>query len=400
MLWQSAASSAAAAAEPAREPSLLLKYASPDLPESEARRILDPLAGRLGKGFRVRWIPVPVESSPQDSTSAAKPVPDDNALRRIAAKVSRGVERMEAVETDAAERLLAEAEEDCRAYRFTEATLPFLVEIFLRRGILRLWEGKTGDAETLLSRVRALRPGFTPDPALYPPQFLSSWEASKRRPLPEAELLIESLPPGASIFIDGERRGSTPSRIRTKKTSTLRIRVSHPGYRDVETLGQWLPGDSEILRFSLPGDRIARLGELLAAFAGGKESGAGPLVGEISAAAGARRTAIVMLGKDETGGGLLVRLFAGGKGGADPVLLGETSLTAGGNDATRCAEWVAEKLAAGGWPREEPPEKPWYYSYWFWGIVLSAAGLAAALGGGGGGGGSSGSSGGAVAVTF
>lgn len=399
LFLQSAAAPAVAAGESEREPALLLKYASPDLPEREAREVLDPLAGEIGRRILVRWLPLPVEAPPRDSPPAERPVPDDDALRRIAAEIALAVEEMEKVETRTAERLLAEAEEDCRAHRFTDATLPFLAEIFLRRGILRLWEGKTADAVSLLSRARALRPGFAPDPALYPPQFLSAWESSKRRPLPEAELLIESLPPGSSIFIDGERRGSTPSRVRTNKTSTLRIRVSHPGYRDAEMSGQWLPGDSEILRFSLSGDRIARLGELLAAAGRGKETGAGPLVGEISADAGVRRTAIVMLGKSGTGEGFHARLFAGSGGAGVPVLLGETSLACRGDDAKKCAEWAADRLAAGGWPKAQPEEKPWYHSAWFWGIVLSAAGLAVALGGGGGGG-SGGASGGAVAVTF
>ncbi len=62
-------------------------------------------------------------------------------------------------------------------------------------------------------------------------------------------------------------------------------------------------------------------------------------------------------------------------------------------------KWVADTLAADGWPRAERPERPWYHSPWFWGIVL-CVGVAAALGAGGGGGGSGGSSGGTVAVIF
>ena len=381
------------------EPALLLKYAAPDLPDRSARQVLDPIPAIVAKELRIRWLPVPQEPSGEDTSIAEIPVPDDAALRRIAGKVSRASEQMDKVESAAAERLLEEAEKECRSYRFTEATRPFLAEIFLRRGILRLWEGKASDAEVLLSRVRALRPGFTPDPALFPPQVLSVWEAIRHRPVPEAELLVESLPSGAEIFVDGERRGVTPARVRTKNIAPVRIRVSHPGYRDAETTGQWLPGDTEILRFSLPGDRVARLGELLAGAAQGKGGGAGPLVEELSAAAGTSRVAILMLEKEAPGEGLRARLYAGRPAGLDPALLGETSFPEGKRGAEISGKWVADTLAADGWPRAERPERPWYYSPWFWGILLSV-GVAAALGAGGGGSGSGGSSGGTVAVNF
>ena len=398
LLWRSAPT-VAAESGPSRAPALLLKYAAPDLPDPSARQVLDPVPSIVAKELRVRWLPVPLEPSEKEPAGGEIPVPDDAALRRIAGKVSLASERMDKVETAAAERILEEAEKECRSYRFTEATRPFLAEIFLRRGILRLWEGKTSDAEALLSRVRALRPGFTPDPALFPPQVLSAWEAIRQRPVPEAELLVESLPSGAEIFIDGERRGVTPARVRTKDIGPVRIRVSHAGYRDAETAGQWLPGDTEILRFSLPGDRVARLGELLAGAAQGKGGGAGPLVEELSAAAGTSRVAIGMLEKGAGGEGLRARLFAGRPASLDPALLAETSFPDGKRGAEVFGKWVADTLAADGWPREETPERAWYKTPWFWGILL-AVGVAAALGAGGGGGGTEGSSGGTVAVDF
>jgi hypothetical protein len=398
LLWRSAPTVASAKDGASTEPALLLKYAAPDLPDPSARDVFDPIPAIVAKELRIRWVPVPVEPSAKDPATGAIPVPDDAALRRIAAKVARASERMDKVESAAASLHLEEAEKECRSYRFTEATRPFLAEIFLRRGILRLWEGKTSDAEALFSRARALRPGFTPEPALFPPQMLAVWEAASRRPVPEAELLVESLPSGAAIFVGGERRGVTPARVRMKDITPVRIRVSHPGYRDAETTGQWLPGDTERLRFSLPGDRVARLGELLAAAARGKGGGAGPLVEELSSAAGTSRVAILMLEKDAAGDGLRARLYAGRPAGQDPALLGETSFPGGAKGAGISGKWVADTLAADGWPRAERPERPWYKSLWFWGVLLTA-GVAAAIGGGGGGG-SGGSSGGTVAVNF
>jgi len=399
LLLQSAPVIAGAENIPSPEPALLLKYAAPDLPDRPAREVLDPLPAIVARELRIRWLPMPTEPSGNPTSAGELPVPDDAALRRIAGKVSLASERMDRVETAAASLLLEEAEKECRSYRFTEATRPFLAEIFLRQGILRLWEGRGSDAEALFSRVRALRPGFTPDPALFSPQVLAAWEATGHRPVPEAELLVESLPSGAQILVDGERRGITPARIRTKKIGPVRIRVFHPGYRDAEMMGQWLPGDTEILRFSLPGDRVARLGELLADAGRGKGGGAGPLVEELSAAAGTRRVAILMLQREAPGEGLLARLYVGRPAAIDPALLGETSLPEGKGGAEICGKWVADTLAANGWPRAERPERSWYKSPWFLGISL-VIGIAAAFVAGGGGGGSGGSSGGAVAVNF
>jgi hypothetical protein len=156
------------------------------------------------------------------------------------------------------------------------------------------------------------------------------------------------------------------------------------------------------LRFSLPGDRVARLGELLAGAPKGKGGGAGPLVGELSAAAGTSRVAILMLEKEARGEGLHARLYAGRTTGLDPALLGETSFPEGKGGEEIFGKWVSDTLAADGWPREDPPERSWYKTPWFWGIILSV-GVAVALvagGGSGGSGGSGGTSGGTVAVNF
>jgi hypothetical protein len=83
----------------------------------------------------------------------------------------------------------------------------------------------------------------------------------------------------------------------------------------------------------------------------------------------------------------------------DPVFLGETSFPEGKGGAEISGKWVADTLAADGWPRAERQERAWYKSPWFWGVLL-VVGVAAAFGAGGGGGGSGDTSGGTVAVNF
>jgi len=384
----------------APEAALLLKYAAPDIPEEVSRRILDPVPGKVAGEVRVRWVPVPAEAPSARDPGAAYPAPGDEPLRRISGKITRASAHMERVENREAARLLQEAEKEVRSYRFTEATRPFFAEIFLRQGILKLREGDAAAAEGFFSRSLALRPGFTPDPAMFPPLVLSAWRRAAARPLPEAELLIQSVPSGAAIEVDGVFKGRTPSRVRTVGTGPVRVRVSHKGYRDAEAVGQWLPGDAEILDFALSGDREARLGELLSEGSGKRMLGAGPLIDEFAAAASVERVAVVTLEKDGAGEGYLARAYSRAAPGGDPAYLGETRLPAAGDAADAVAEWVAARLVAHGWPPEkkDPEVKPWYKKWWVWGMLAAGAGIAAALAGGGGGSGGSGGS--SIAVDF
>jgi hypothetical protein len=382
------------------EPALLLKYVAPDIPETASRAILDPLPGLLAREVRVRWVPAPAETPPVPDAEIPYPVPDDAALRKISAKISRASLHMERVENEEAGKLLAEAERDARACRFTETTRPFFAEIFLRTGILKLREGDVPAAEALFARSRALRPGFSPDPALFPPQVLDAWEGARRRPLPEAELLVHSLPSGAVIRVDGEVRGKTPTRVRPGKTGPVRIRVSHTGYRDAEAVGQWLPGDAETLDFALSGDRAARLGDLLASDEGKRGKGAGPLIAEFAAAAKVERIAVLALERAGAGEGFRARAYARGTPGGDPVFLGETVLPGGDRSSETAGKWVSGKLLESGWPSaaKEPEAEPWYKNWWVWGVLVSGAALVAVLAGGGGGSGASADS--SIAVNF
>ena len=108
------------------EPALLLKYAAPDLPDRSAREVLDPIPAIVAKELRIRWLPVPTEPSGKAPSTGDMPVPDDAALRQIAGKLSRASEQMERVESAAAERILEEAEKECRSYpvSYTHLTLP------------------------------------------------------------------------------------------------------------------------------------------------------------------------------------------------------------------------------------------------------------------------------------
>jgi hypothetical protein len=394
---------ALAATESSVEPCLLLKFHSPSVSEVSARALLAPIPSLLLRDLGVRWVspPPPSGQVPADP-KALFPDADDASLERISAKMAEVHRRMDRMETREAAGLLLEAEADARTFRLGDATRPYLAEIFLRRGLLHLWEGDRGKAEEMFARSRVLQPGFAPDPGMFSPTFRDAWSRAGERPPPEADLLVHSIPPGAAVFLDGKRVGTTPGRFKVPFSRPVRLRIALAGYQEFERAGQWLPGDSEAIESVLLRDRTATLGELLTASPEGK--GSGTLLSEMAAGAGASRTAVLVLGDRD--GQPVVRVFSSGKGDSDPVLLGQFAWPAGDEGAGEAAERTARLLRNAGWPaaKESPQDahRPWHRKWWVWLLIFAAAiGVAAgAAGGGDGGGDSGGSSTGTIGVSF
>ncbi len=386
---------AAAAGEPPVR-ALLLTFHAPDVPEETARSRMEAISSRLPAALRVTWAAVPAQADP-GGAAPDRPDADGASIERIAARLAEAVQRMERMETREAEALLDASEREARAFRPGEALRPYLAEIFLRRGLLRLWEGNRAGAEEMFARVRALRPDFAPDPALFSPSFRESWSRAAQRPPAGAEILVESLPPGADVFVDGTRRGATPARVRVPVLARVVIRLARPGYLPVERAGHWLPGDSEMLAVTLTRDRLSRLSELLAESGGGKE--AGELLDGMAAAAGAERVGVFVL--SGRGAGARVRVLSLARGEREPAAAGEFAWQEGGDGADAAAAAAAGLLKTAGWPAvsgDSRRKAPWYHSWWFWALVGAA--VAGAIAGAGGGGGSSGGSTGAIGVNF
>lgn len=388
---------AAAATEAPAEPCLLLKIFAPPVSEATARSLLAPMPQLLSRDLAVRWVPVRAPAQVPADLKELFPDPDDASLERISGKMAEALRRMDRIETPAAAVLLSEAEREARKFRLGDATRPFFAEIFLRRGLLHLWEGDRAGAEEMFARSRVLQPGFSPDPGLFSPSFREAWARAGERPSPEADLLVQSIPPGASVYLDGKRAGTTPGRVKVPTSGPVRLRLSLAGYQEFERAGQWLPGDSEVIETVLVRDRLATLGELLAASPDGK--GSGPLLAELTAGAGASRAALLVLGEEN--GKPVMRVLSSRRGNSDPALLGRIEWPAGDEGTAEAAARTAEWLRSAGWPSAEPgPDErtPWYRKWWVW-LLIGAAAIGAAAGAGGGGGGG-GSSTGSVAVTF
>lgn len=377
-------------------PSLILTFYASDIPEGTARDRMETIARLLLAELRVAWISLPPQVD-RTGNRPEPPDPDGASLGRLAARLGEAARRMERMETREASLLLDATEREARAFRAGDSLRPYLAEIFLRRGLLLLWAGNRAGAEEMFGRARMLRPDFSPDPGLFSPSFRESWSRAAARPPAGAEILVQSIPSGADIFVNGTKAGATPGRVRVPVLSPVGIRLTRPGYLPVERSGYWLPGDSEMLDVTLTRDRLSRLEELLPASGGGKE--AGTLLSEMAVDAGAERVGVFLL----TGNGPMarVRVISLEKGHDEPAVVGEFAWPEGEGGTGAAAANAASLLKLAGWPSVSGDARtavPWYHKWWIW-ALLGAAIAGAAAGAGGGGGGSGGSTG-AIGVNF
>lgn len=400
LLFEWSGAAAAASGDPPPEPCILLKFYGPGTPEERAREKMGPLPELMLKDLNVRWLP-PAPPAASPDPPVPYPEPDGASLARIAGLLADAAKKMDGMETADAAGLLGAAEREARRYRFGDAIRPYLAEIFLRRGLILLWEGDRGGAQEMFARSRAIRPDFNPDPALFSPSVRESWTLAGERPAPAAEILVQSIPSGAEVRVDGRAAGKTPCRVRVPTCSPLRLKLASPGCREVEKTGQWLPGDSESVEWILPRDPVATLGEILTASPDGK--GTGKMLGELAGASSAARVAILLL--DEREGSPRLRVLSYRPGEKDPVTVGlfDWPIAEGGGSG-EAARAASQMLRTAGWPAANIggsiEKSTWYHKWWVWALIgIVGVGAAMSLAGGGGGGDSGGSAG-SINVTF
>lgn len=381
------------------EPCIMLKVSAITIPPNVAKEKLEVVKTYLEEGLHVRFLPLSSTGDGEKKAEETFPAADDKSLDKIGESLGSAIRHMERMDTKAAIEKLSEAENLARSFLFGETTRPYLAEIFLRRGLLFLWGGEAGKAEDMLARSRVLRPGFTPDPAMFSPPFLEAWKKSGERAPPRAEILVNSLPPGAKIFLDGEEAGMTPGRVHVSRSGPVTIRVFAEGYLPDEKVGQWLPGDSEAMDFPLARDPNAALLDILSTSPDGKE--AGPLLSRRILETGARRAVLLLL--KEGGNGMALSVASMAQGEDAPVILGTVEWPEGDEGNMQAGESTIEMLIEAGWPKISETDTggaPWYHKWWFWTLVgVAAAGIAVGVGGSGSGG-SSGTSTGTIGVNF
>jgi len=359
--------------------------------EAQARAWGERLAAALAGRFLVRWVETEREGAGGRPAGAEYPVADGAALARIGGLIDEARRLAARMETAEAARRLDEAEGAARRFRLSDSTRPLLADVFLWKGALRVWEGRDDEAQALFARSQALRPGFSPDPALFAPRVREAWDRARARGGAAAELVVSSVPSGAVVYLGAVPQGRTPVRVRVEGAEPVTLRIERPGYRPAERTGQWLPGDVEAIEVVLAPDRAAAIGEILAAESAGRA--AGEAVAELATRSGAARAVVVVF--EAAAGGPRVRVFSWRQGDSSLVAVGEA---VAGTSEEDPSEAVAALLARAGWPAREAGGRPWYHTWWIWGLIGAAlVGAAAGLGGGGGG---SGSSTGTIGVSF
>lgn len=390
-----------ARAEGEPEPCLLLKVSSRRIPVQVAREAMAPLPGLLEEHLGIRWVIPDTGAMEAGKTEGQEPYPepDSVALGKISRRIEEANRRMEEMETVDAARLLDEAEAQSRKLRFGEVIRPYLAEIFFRQGVLSLWIGEEDRCLERFARSRTLRPDFSPEPALYSPSVREVWERSRERPAGPAELLVQSLPPGGGIFLEGRNVGVTPGRVQVPREGPIRVRVELEGYHAGEKITQWLPGDSGMVEFTLERGSDSGVLAMLADDPEGAQTGRA--LAEMASRAGAARVAVLVYDMPR-GENPVLRVISLNPGNPTAELLGAVGWPEGERAAEQVAEGTARILAKAGWPAKTAVRKrgrPWYHTWWFWTVMVTvAAGIAAA--GAGGGGGGSGSSTGTIGVTF
>jgi hypothetical protein len=375
------------------EGAILLRYSAPG---TEGREGADGVRDAILSSVPVRWIPRPAPEPPEAAPTRVHPDPSPSDLSSLSERIAAAAERMERAEGAEAEEILAAAEGEARRCHAGAPLLPYLADLYLRRGILALWRGDEDGAKRRFAAARTLMPDFRPDPVLFSPPVREGWErAAALAPLP-AVLVVDSVPRGASVRVDGKEAGTTPARLSVKGAAPHLLVLSLPGHRSVRIEGSWLPGDEPSLAPSLPVDALAAVGELLPAEGEAPPAALEPLLEGIAAEGGGARVLVAAFAP-APGEGARARLLSWRRG--EPLRdLGFTRPAAGRRDGEEAGREAARLLAGAGWPApREPREKAWYHRWWFLGAVGAVlAGAVVALAGGGGGGGS----GSAVRVDF
>lgn len=96
----------------------------------------------------------------------------------------------------------------------------------------RLDEESAGAAGAQPAAPPAARPTDA-SPAARPPVIERAPESRSAPPAPaRGRLVVRSTPPGAQVFVNGRRRGTTPLSLRNLPPGTYSVRVSRSGYED------------------------------------------------------------------------------------------------------------------------------------------------------------------------
>jgi hypothetical protein len=127
-----------------------------------------------------------------------------------------------------------------------------------------------GDSETAMLQFRRLlsvKPDVKPDPRVFPPMVTEALETARREltSLPLTELLVDSQPTAARVYLDGQFVGVTPLTLPSVTTGDHLLVYEKLGYiREVQRTLLLNQGASQVMGRLRPGENQAYFSDVLA----------------------------------------------------------------------------------------------------------------------------------------
>jgi hypothetical protein len=105
-------------------------------------------------------------------------------------------------------------------------------------------------AESTFRRLLHRRPDYQLDRSVFPPQVIAVFRRTRNavRNSMQARLSIDTVPPGAQVTFDGERRGTTPLTLSEVLAGTHALRLDLPAYRPSWESFRTAGGDYRLMR--------------------------------------------------------------------------------------------------------------------------------------------------------
>jgi tetratricopeptide (TPR) repeat protein len=109
----------------------------------------------------------------------------------------------------------------------------------------------------LLTEMFKLKPKIEPDLELSPQEFITLWEEVKKENL--ASLSIETNPDKVDIYLDGERIGKSPLKLKDLLSGEYNVRLEKDGYQSMEKFVTLVAGKENKLSFKLEKEAVKKV---------------------------------------------------------------------------------------------------------------------------------------------
>ncbi|MFT3926227.1 MAG: PEGA domain-containing protein [Myxococcales bacterium] len=208
----------------------------------------------------------PLRPTALTQVPALTPRSELRVLEQVESLLREGRELSARFDERLALRRYAEAEQLLRSSLEIPQVHAWLAEVNLQLGLCAAQLGELGLAETALGRAASLDPQRTVQAAEAPPSLVHLAHAieQRRARAPASQVLIETEPAGATLWLDGRRVGQAPHEMSLSSGMHV-LRVAAPGRRTYAALLELGPGRRSPVRVELdeePAEQARR--ELLA----------------------------------------------------------------------------------------------------------------------------------------